>query len=91
MAQLKKKDKLVTAKLLQFGMDIDLNCAVFSKNIGVLSDKVAERVAVTNNRFRVLTIVDNVIILDEWRHLHLLSGRRWAIHTPEAHRWPVRG
>ena len=43
LANFKKEDKSLTHKILQFALDMDLGCAVMSKNIETLTKKCVER------------------------------------------------
>jgi hypothetical protein len=57
--KLRAKDKQFVHKALQFALAIDLRCAVFSKNIGVLMDKCMERYDTLGKRLARMGIQNN--------------------------------
>ena len=57
----KAKDKQFPQKVLMFALGIDMRCATFSKNIGVLLGKCMERYGLVGRRLEGMKVKDSVL------------------------------
>ena len=60
--KIRAKDKQFVHKALQFALAIDLRCAVFSKNIGVLMDKCMERYDDLGKRLAGMSVESSMLM-----------------------------